>query len=152
MLDKLSEQHSKWINFAFKISKNKNTAHDLVQDMYLKVHCKEIPEHKLTDTYIYIILLNDFRESIKKNKFLTVSTDDCYNLIDDFNAFELDDKGVSLITKFKGLTDKEKRVLINTLDMPLRAIAEKEKTNFVEVFWIVRNARLKLLGHKYFKK
>lgn len=174
MLEELSKNHGKWIKYAIKICGHKQSAEDLVQDMYLKVHNRNIESYKLTDQYIYTMLLNDYKTIVTKgNKVELISIDEGYMynnssqskgvrdimvklkvvtpLRVEYCDNGIDDDELKIIDKFKKLTDKEQRILISTVDNSLRSIAEQEDTYPIDIFWIVRNARIKILRNKYFK-
>lgn len=52
---------------SLKITKCKDKSKDLVQDMYLKIGSSKIKEDKLTKGYIYAVLLNIYKNNVKKN-------------------------------------------------------------------------------------
>ncbi len=83
MIEQLAQRDSDWRLMAFKITKDKDLADEIVQEMYLKSHtfkdCKS--------SYIYTILRNIFYDTLKTKEVL----------IDDFARFEIiEDEYVSL--------------------------------------------------------
>lgn len=77
MIKQLAQRDSDWRKMAFKITKDKELADDIVQEMYIK----SITFKTVTDGYIYTILRNIFYDSLKK-KEKEVS-------LENFNTFEV---------------------------------------------------------------
>jgi DNA-directed RNA polymerase specialized sigma24 family protein len=63
----LSLKNKLWLQMALKITKNKEHAKDLVQDMYLRIAMAKPQPTKLTDGYIFATLNNLCKDSVKKN-------------------------------------------------------------------------------------
>jgi len=83
VIEQLAKRDSDWRLMAFKITKDKDLADDIVQEMYLKAHTFK----NINNSYIYTILRNLFYDSLKTKEVL----------IDDFNKFEIiEDEYVSL--------------------------------------------------------
>jgi len=148
MLDKLSRKHNKWISTAFNLCKNKQDAEDLVQDMYVKVHNRKIPSEKLTDGYVYFILLNSFKDKFKKN----ISFIDIDSLIDQpstSQSFELEDKDIKVLQYIDSLSEFDKRILkLHSEGDTYESIAEREGTYKVDVFRRIQSIRLKILKNE----
>jgi len=72
MLEKLAENHKKWVAIAYKFCNCKETANDIVQDMYLKMYDmnKEVDEG-----YIYFVIRSIFIESKRKQKEFTYDSE-----------------------------------------------------------------------------
>jgi RNA polymerase sigma factor (sigma-70 family) len=65
MLEKLAENHKKWVQIAYNLCKCKDYAQDIVQDMYIKV----IELDKEVDNgYIYSIIRSIFIDAKRKQK------------------------------------------------------------------------------------
>lgn len=65
MLEKLAENHKKWLAIAYNMCKCKDKANDIVQDMYLKMY--EL--NKIVDDgYIYFVIRSIFIEEKRKQK------------------------------------------------------------------------------------
>ena len=73
ILLELSKHDKKWRNYALKITKDTDAANDLVQDMYLKMINYEGKEWN--NGYIYLSLLNLFRDSIRKKDVIKEAVD-----------------------------------------------------------------------------
>jgi DNA-directed RNA polymerase specialized sigma24 family protein len=65
MLEKLAENHKKWVQIAYNLCKCKDYAQDIVQDMYIKVI--EL-EKEVDDGYIYFIIRSIFIDAKRKQK------------------------------------------------------------------------------------
>lgn len=65
MLEKLAENHKKWIAIAYKFCNCKETANDIVQDMYIKMY--ELNKN-VDDGYIYFVIRSIFIEQKRKQK------------------------------------------------------------------------------------
>lgn len=65
MLEKLAENHKKWVAIAYNMCKCKDKANDIVQDMYLKMH--ELNKY-VDDGYIYFIIRSIFIDSKRNQK------------------------------------------------------------------------------------
>lgn len=65
MLDKLAENHKKWIAIAYNMCKCKDKANDIVQDMYIKMY--ELNK-SVDDGYIYFVIRSIFIEEKRKQK------------------------------------------------------------------------------------
>ena len=80
MLEKLCLNNDLWLKMALQICNDTDTAKDLVQDMYLKLHNQN---KELSNSYIYFtiksIYLDSVKESSLKNRIV---------LIDDFKEYE----------------------------------------------------------------
>ena len=63
----LSKKHDTWLAMALKITKNKELAKDLVQDMYVRIGMAKPQPTKLTEGYIFATLKNLDRDDVKKN-------------------------------------------------------------------------------------
>lgn len=152
MLENLSKKDALWQSMAFNICKDINESRDLVQDMYLKVYNKSIVESKLTNSYIYVMMLNAFRTNVnKRRKKRLTNIEDHKYLHNEDCTFEIDDESKRVISKFNTLTDKEKRVVKSSIHNSLSAISEDEGTYPVCIFRTIKKAREKILGSEYIK-
>jgi DNA-directed RNA polymerase specialized sigma24 family protein len=71
MLEKLAENHKKWVQIAYNLCKCKDIANDIVQDMYIKMYelGKEVDE-----AYIYFVIRSIFFDTIRKQKEFVYDT------------------------------------------------------------------------------
>lgn len=66
MLQELSKKDSKWRSYALYLTKDKSTADDLVQDMYLKLHNHN---KQINDFFVIITIRNLFYDQQKRKKY-----------------------------------------------------------------------------------
>ncbi len=92
MIEQLAQRDSDWRLMAFKITKDKDLADDIVQEMYLKAHTFK----NINNSYIYTILRNLFYDSLKTKEIL----------IDDFTRFEIIDDEYVTLPEFDELTKR----------------------------------------------
>ena len=91
MIEQLAQRDSEWRQMAFKLTKDKDLADEIVQEMYLKNHNKEI---KNLNGYVYTILRNLFYDSLKTKELL----------IDDFSKFEIIEDENIILPEFTELS------------------------------------------------
>jgi len=85
MIEQLSKKDSYWRKIAFNICKDKSTADDLVNDMYLKLYdCKK----EINDGYVYRVLNSIFIDSKRQSKHFV--TTELENIIFIQNDIEID--------------------------------------------------------------
>lgn len=83
MIEQLAQRDSEWREMAFRLTKDKDLADEIVQEMYLKAHTFKDCRHQ----YIYTVLRNLFIDTTKRKEVL----------LDDFSRFEIiEDEYVSL--------------------------------------------------------
>ena len=73
ILIELAVHDKKWRNYALKITKDYDVANDLVQDMYIKMINYEGKDWN--SCYIYLALLNLFRDALRKKNIENNSID-----------------------------------------------------------------------------
>ena len=79
MLEILAKNNTLWLKMAYDISKDRDTAKDMVQDMYLKLHKID---KEINNSYVYFTLKSLYNDS-KKQKTIK-NRIDCV----DFNDFD----------------------------------------------------------------
>lgn len=72
MLEQLSKNHDTWISYALLICNDKETAKDLVQDMYIKLYKKE----KVNKSYVYDTLKSIFIDQVRKQQHKNISIEE----------------------------------------------------------------------------
>lgn len=127
MLEKLSKQHSKWIKYAFGLCKSKQQSEDMVQDMYIKVYECNLPIDKQTNGYIYAIIRNSYVSTVTKGKRMQFTNiDSCFNLEYKVEEFEIDDHEYKALYLISELSEINKRILFDSLEVPIEVIAKRE--------------------------
>ena len=131
MLEKLAENHKKWVAIAYKFCNCKETANDIVQDMYLKMYDmnKEVDEG-----YIYFVIRSIFIESKRKQKEFAYDSETMeyivnrneYETITQSSAFE-DLKKECYDNAYRKLNKHEKVIIHFSSTMGLREFARNSE-------------------------
>lgn len=133
MLEELAKEDNYFRKIAFNICKDKYTADDLVQEMYLKLSGidREIKDIKW---YAVIVIRNLFIDQSKK----PLNTDlSILNLIQS-ETYEPDDKEKKVLDR---LTWLERELLELSCDKSLREIEREYKINYAFTHRIIKNVR-----------
>lgn len=107
-LNNLCKKDEKWREIAFKICKDKMLADDLVQEMYLKLHNKDIDNEFYVILTIKSIFLNTLKTKEKKTKKYIEEINQI--IINDDN-FELSDDEIQILENFKKLKWHQQKLL-----------------------------------------
>ena len=90
MLNELYKYHNEWLDIAYSFLNNKESAEDIVQDMYLRYGSNELikrdKKYVVNKYYVYLTIRSMCLDSIKKRKPDIVSVD----FIEDLNTIEDD--------------------------------------------------------------
>lgn len=131
MLEKLSENHKKWIAIAYNMCKCKDKANDIVQDMYLKMY--ELNK-SVDDGYIYFVIRSIFIEEKRKQKEFTQDLETIeylvnkneYNTLKQSNTFE--DLKKECYDKAYNKLEKHEKVIVHfSSTMGLREFARNSE-------------------------
>lgn len=146
MLEELSKHDEKWRSYALKICGCRETADDIVQDMYLKIH--ENQPKFISDRYIYNSLMWIFLERIRTTKeFPTdIFFEESHNI-----KFEPDDTEREILERVNDLNWWQVELLEENYHKSLREISEESLIN-ISYGFIHREltkARQHLLGENY---
>ena len=135
MLEELSKYDAKWREIAFKYCKDRMTADDIVNDMYLKLSgCTKT----INEFYVIMTIKSIFIDHYRKIKY-TVSIED-KDFISNDNNFELCDTQTVLVDKIKWW---EKEIVEMYYDYSLREIAEELNINYLFVHRTIQIAKHK---------
>ena len=120
-INELAEHDAKWRTIALKITCNKMTADDLVQDMYLKLMDKD---KDLSDYYVTMTLKSIFTDGVKKTtmKNRTQGLVNEEQIEDESTKFEADDKQQALLDKIQSLPFHQQEFIAESYDNSLRKI------------------------------
>lgn len=97
-LVQIFDKHQTWLDIVQSFGCNKETAEDLVQEMYIRVdqHIKNgkdlMYEDEVNYYFIYIILLNLFRDLKRKEKEVKLISLDLLPELADEDSYEVDDE------------------------------------------------------------
>lgn len=149
MLEKLSKDHKVWISMAISICRDKSTAEEMVQEMYLRLYNSGKKYEEINNSYIYVVISNCFKSHIKiKNRNIRLSND--YNVLDNSNNIEQEiikqENEDSVINYLKCLTKQQREVMEMKYykQMKYKEISKETGLKLGNVCQIVRRASIKL--------
>lgn len=153
MLDELSKKDKKWRQLALSITKDKDEADEIVQEMYLRFYRN--PKEEVTDQYVYFTLLSVYLNEKKKIK-IEIPVDVFFEQYCD-NDFEPDDYQREILEKASELNWYELELLEENYHNSLREIADNMllPVSYGFIYRSIMKARENILGddiHKYNNK
>lgn len=127
MLEELAKKDSKWRSYALWLTKDKATADDLVQDMYLKFYDTQ---KQINDFFVIITIRNAFYDAQKKKKYEN-RYEDLSVFSGNENDYEVDDKDNDIINYIKNnCAWWEIELLEMKAEHSLRELAERYNINY----------------------
>lgn len=124
-IDELAKHDTKWREIALRITGNKVSADDLVQDMYLKLMDKD---KDLNDYYVTMTLKSIFIDGIRKNKTSPLS--EGTEIKDESVPFEPTDEEREILDRIKDLPYKQQEFIAESYDHSLREIQDIYNINY----------------------
>jgi len=155
MLQKLSVKNNKWLKMAFNICGDYDLAGDLVQKMYIKIHCLNESEQieDIKDAFVWGVIRSIFIDSCRKeSKVINVPLNNIKELADDYNTFEPDDSDLKILDKSKELRYLYRFYLEESYNKSLRKIAEDNKVNYGKVYRSIKQSKKHILGKNHKQK
>lgn len=140
-LELISKKDHIWRAYALKLTGDKNTADDLVQDMYLKIYKLEV---ELNDSYIFKALRFIFYDKIKRKEILCFPDHWFFDDTKELEKFEIDDNQKCIIDRFEKLPFHQKQLIIESQNKSLRQIQKEFNINYGFVHRELKKARNKL--------
>ena len=144
-INEIAKHDARWRTIALKITENKATADDLVQDMYLKLMDKD---KELSDYYVVMTLKSIFMDSVKltlmKNR--TQGFAEGFDVEDESVSFEPDDKQQRILDKISKLPYHQREFIELTYDHSFRKIGDDYNINYGFVYKEYHNALSYVLG------
>ena len=135
MIEQLAQRDSDWRIMAFKITKDKDLADEIVQEMYLKAHTFK----NINNSYIYTVLRNLFYDSLKTKEIL----------IDDFTRFEIIEDEYITLPEFdelaKNLTWYERTMFIKATEYGQRPFSRQTGIHLQTIHRINKMVKEKLI-------
>ena len=148
MITSLAEKDSLWRNLALRLCGDKNTADDVVNEMYLRRYDNDRGQ-ETTDYYIFCTMKSIFLNMKKTNKLIAIGNDEV-NVIVDRNVnghkFEPDDKQQELLNKANQLPFTQRELLQLNYDSSLRDIQNEFGINYMFCHRAIKEAREYILG------
>ena len=140
-IKELSEYDSKWRAIAFNITKDKMSADDLVQDMYLKLMDKD---KELNSYYVTQTLQSIFLDEKKSNR--TVGIFDGMDVKDETEAFEPTDEEKVILDKISELPYHQREFIEESYDNSLREIESIYDINYGFIYRELHKGLKTVLG------
>lgn len=131
MLDLLAKNNNLWLKMAFDICKDRDTAKDMVQDMYIKLYKVD---KEINNSYVYFTLKSLFNDSKKqktiKNRIDCVDFNDFdFNLIAEIldwdQLYTINDFYDRLNIEFNNLRSHEQIIIHHSTDDGLRKFSRE---------------------------
>jgi DNA-directed RNA polymerase specialized sigma24 family protein len=139
ILAELAKKDAQWRKMAFQICKDKDLAHELVQEMYLKLAYNT---NLIKDGYIYTVLRNLFYDYTKSNKDILV----------DFSNIEIEDieyiEPVDYIQLMKGLTWYERTMFELSTLVGQRELSRQTGIHIQTIHRISKKVKNQINGKK----
>lgn len=145
-LQQIAEHDSKWREIALRITKNKDHADDIVQEMYIKLADKK---EDVSDYYITLTLKSIFIDNYRKkvNKVNYVGAMEQYNELEDSEReYEATDEEQKLLDRINELPYTQRELLEEAYDRSLREIGTTYNINYVYAHRQIKKAVEFVLG------
>lgn len=143
-LEKLAKKQNYWINYINKFTNNEEVSKEIVQRMYIKMHNVQ---KEVDDWYVLRTLKNIYFDYLKKEN-VTISLDTCYNIEDQTNTFEINDKQLQIINNFNKLDTKTKTYIKMSSENSLRQMGEDYNESYMNIYRTILKGRLKSIGNE----
>ena len=138
MLEELSKKDSKWRSYAIYLTKDKNTADDLVQDMYLKLSDQQ---KQINDFFVIITIRNLFYDQQKKKKYEHFYNDMSYLERDNYK-FEPNDEELEILEYLKENCNWwEYELLEMSTEHSLRQLEKRYGIHFMQIHKTVKKIK-----------
>ena len=140
-INELAEHDTKWRAIALKITGNKMTADDLVQDMYLKL---SDVDKDINDFYVTMTLKSIFIDSIRKNR--TQGLVNAQEIEDISVSFEPTDEEQAILDKIGSLPYHQQEFIAESYDRSLRQIESEYDINYGFIYRELHKGLNSVLG------
>ena len=142
---------------ALNITKDKDSADELVQQMYLRILDYKVSEDKATDVFINVVMSNIYKEYNKK----PINRDTyCYSfndntskmcsfvlsLVNESGGSDYSDRDIGIINKIKSLTLYDRTLLELNYNNSIRKVADIQGVNYMYVYRELKRIREYVLG------
>ena len=154
LIETLTKDNEKWRKAALNITRDYDTAQDLVQDMYLKFSTKTYDKYEeVTDFLAILVLKNIHNTNLKKNWNTSrlILNDEGFDVKDNVSDFEVEDEHLPYLKRFEELPMRQQELILESYDYSLREIAEKFNINYVYVHRQIHQGLNYVLGDNYDK-
>lgn len=165
MLDKLAENHNRWLKMAYSMCNDSYVAHDLVQDMYIRIFTYVKDESKvikddgsINESYIYVTLRNVYykwfnrKRKMEELEFCEWDIIDnlideyiCYTIEDDDEIRQMEEAYDTMLSNIEGEVEdwhwynKKLFRLYFLTDMTMRDLAAETKISLTSIYNSIKN-------------
>jgi len=150
VLEELSKKDKLWRTYAFQICHDRNTADDIVQEMYLR-RLENNRGQQLTDYYI-LCTIKSIYNNLHAKKERIICLEDLKQITETTpETFEPDDIQKKLLEKIEKLPFTKKELLELNYTYSLREIQEKYNINYAYIHRKIKETRKEILGNRFSK-
>ena len=143
ILDSLSKKDSYWRDVAYKITKDKSKADELVQEMYLRMYKYDVKEWNYS--YIILVLWNLFKDSKKAIRYTDEINDDVLSDVTIGQNFSYSNEEQVILNRIKKLSKDEIELLSLNYELSLGQIAKQLDVCKTKTFRDLNAIRVKVL-------
>ena len=153
LINKLTEDDTKWREIAFYICGDRDTADDLVQEMYIKFSRGNYDKYKKVSPFLASLTIKNLWYDMSKSKVnkTTSRLNGNYDVKDNGSDFELEDEHLGYINRFNELPFRQQEFILESYDFSLREIAKKFNIHYSYVNTQIHEGLRYVLGDDYSK-
>lgn len=149
MLEQFTVKIDKYLSYAYTICRCHDQKHDLVNEMFLKLHniLDEEPSKEISDGYIYMIMKSIFIDNVRTKREFAVQESAFYSLTDSPSDILQERHRINEIIEKLPFKDREillrcqetsRRKLANELGVSVQTICNYEKEAKEKLKTIIR--------------
>ncbi len=151
LINTLAKDDKKWREIAFYICGDKDTANDLVQEMYIKFSGDNYDKYKKVSPFLASLTIKNLWYDMSKSK-VNKSTSrliENYDIEDTVPDFEVEDKHLGYLDRFNSLPFRQQEFILESYDFSLREIAKKFNIHYSYVNTQIHEGLRYVLGDDY---
>lgn len=142
----VSKKDKEWRKIAFNITKNKQLADDIVQEMYLRLVKYNI--EKWNYSFIILLLWNEFKGYKKKNKYTDEQSEN-KNFVTIEQNYSFTDEDLRYLHRTNILTNEEKKLISLNYDLSAGRIAKNLDECRIKTYRKLIDIRKKVLKNDF---
>lgn len=119
MSDKIADNYEHWKNEAFKLCGNEDLAGDIIQDVWIKLHGKNV----VKDGYVFKAIKSVFIDYCRKKRE-DINIDEI-NIASRYKPFEPDDYEIGVLNRYNNLDWVTQSLIEESYYLSLRQIEAK---------------------------
>ena len=140
MLSELSKRDSEWRKIALKICNNKQTADEIVQEMYIKIH--GIQPKTINTSYVSFCMYHIFIDMTRRAKKECQISDITKTVIP---SDGVDDEGYEILDKFHRLPWYKSEFILESQWKSLRKLEKELNVNYMFIHLTLKKALKEIL-------